>query len=404
MVETVVIAGGGHAAGQAAVTLRQNGFEGQIVLAGEEAWLPYQRPPLSKKFLAGELSAERLFVKPPSFYDTHGISVRLNTRVDEIDRNTHAVRTHDGDSIGYDKLILALGSRVRTIQVPGSELPGIHYLRSIADVEGIRAGIEPGKRAVIIGAGYIGLEVAAVCRQLGLEVSVVEMAERVMSRVVSSQVSDFYQQLHEDHGVNLLLSTALQSFEGNARVTGVVTADGKCIEADIVVVGVGVLPNTDIAEIAGLAVDDGILVDECCRTGDTDIYAIGDCTRHPNGVYQRMVRLESVHNALEQAKTAASNICGSDTRYEQVPWFWSDQYDIKLQIAGLSEGYDEVIVRGDPGERHFACCYLKDGRLIAVDAVNSPREFMQSKSLIALGPVIDTKRLADASVQLRELA
>lgn len=402
MADSIVIVGAGHAAGQVVATLKQKQFGGRIVLIGDEPYLPYQRPPLSKKYLAGAMPAERLYFKPPAFYEADNIDVRLGTRIDTLDRNGGFVRTADGESIHYDKLILALGSRVQTVPVIGAELGGIHYLRSIADVDGIRADLAPGRSIVIVGAGYIGLEVAAVCRQLGLEVTVIELAERVMSRVVSPQVSAYFEGLHRRHGVALRLGTGLASFAGDDRVTGVTTSAGDTIGADLVVVGVGIVPNVEIAAAAGLAVDNGIVVDERCRTGDPDIFAVGDCTSHPNGIYGRRLRLESVHNALEQAKTAASNVCGGDAIYEQVPWFWSDQYDIKLQIAGLSQGYDEVVLRGNPAGGKFACLYLKDGALIAVDAINSPRDFMQSKALIATRAVINPQQLADGSTALKD--
>jgi 3-phenylpropionate/trans-cinnamate dioxygenase ferredoxin reductase subunit len=403
MTDTIVIAGAGHAAGQVVATLKQQMFAGRIVLIGDEPQLPYQRPPLSKKFLAGELAAERLHFKPASFYEDPRIDVHLSTRIVRIDRTAHAVQTADGKDIAYDKLVLATGSRVRKLASPGSDLPGVYYLRSIADVDAMRSDITSRKRLVVVGAGYIGLEVAAVCRQLGLDVTVVEMEDRVMSRAVSPHVSDFYQLEHTNHGVRLLLGTSLAAFNGKRRVKGVITDRDQKISADFVVVGIGIVPNTDLAEAANLEVNDGIVVDGQCRTTDPDIYAIGDCTSHPNPIYGRRLRLESVHNALEQAKTAANNICGIETHYAQVPWFWSDQYDLKLQIAGLSLGYDQVVLRGDPASRSFACVYMKNGVLIAVDAINSPRDFMQSKELIANRAVIDPQQLADADVALRDL-
>lgn len=403
MTKTVVIVGAGHGAGQVVATLKQNKFDGRIVMLGDEAYLPYQRPPLSKKFLAGEMPPERLYFKPESFYEDPDIEVRLNTRVVRIERDAGRVHTDAGDRIGYDTLVLATGSRVRRISIEGSNLGRIFYLRSIGDVNDIRSGLADGKRVVIVGAGYIGLEVAAVMKTLGLDVTVVEMAERVMSRVVSQQVSAFYEREHTDKGVKLLLSTGLQAFRGDANVNAVETDRGQLLPADIVIVGIGILPNTEIAAEAGLAVDNGIVVDEQCRTVDPNVYAIGDCTSHPSDIYDRRLRLESVHNALEQAKTAAANVCGVETRYSQVPWFWSDQYDLKLQIAGLSQGYDETVLRGSPDDRTFSCVYLRNGRLIAVDAVNAPRDFMQSKALIKNRAVIAPDRLADASVMLKDL-
>lgn len=404
MSRTIVIAGAGHAAGQAVATLLQHDFDGRIVLVGDESYLPYQRPPLSKKFLAGEMAAERLYVKPASFYDDPRIELRLDTTIVAINAKTKTLGVAPGADVRYDQLILALGSRVRTLPVEGADLEHVHYLRSIADVEAIRKELDVGRRLVVIGAGYIGLEVAAVARQLGLDVTVVEMADRVMSRVVSPEISDFYQIEHTNRGVKLKLSTAVAALRGRKRVKYVVTSDGEEIRADFVIVGVGILPNTELAENTGLEVKDGIVVDDRCQTSNPDIYAVGDCTSHPNAIYERRLRLESVHNALEQAKTAASNLCGHETHYAQVPWFWSDQYDLKLQIAGLSDGYDEIAIRGNPAERSFACLYLKEGRLIAVDAVNSPKDFVQSKALIAARAKIATENLADSQLSLKDLA
>lgn len=404
MSERIVIVGAGHAAGQAIATLKQKKFDGEIVIVGDEPYIPYQRPPLSKKFLSGEMPAERLNFKPESFYADDNIEMRLNTRITSIDRRGNVVLTESGEAIRYDKLIIAVGSRIREIPVPGTDLDGVHYLRTIDDVDGIRADVEAAKRAVIVGAGYIGLEVAAVLRERGLDVTVVEMADRVMSRVVSAEISDFYQIEHASNGVKLRLSTGVTAIRGDTRVAEVETDDGDLIRADVVVIGAGILPNYELAEEAGLETNDGVVVDDHCRTSDPDIYAIGDCTSHPSEVYGRSLRLESVHNALEQAKTAAANICGDDLAYSQVPWFWSDQYDLKLQIAGLSQGYDDVVIRGNPADRSFACLYLKDGVLIATDAVNAPRDFMQSKALIADQARVDRDALTDSERQLKEIA
>ena len=402
MTERVVIAGAGHAAGQLVTSLKQQKFAGQIVLVGDEPYLPYQRPPLSKKFLSGDMPAERLYVKPASFYEDPQVELRLETRISEIDRDSKTLKTNNGD-IAYDKLILALGSRVRRLDIEGADLDGVYYLRNIADVDAIHEELQNKKNAVIVGAGYIGLEVAAVIRQLGLDVTVVEMADRVMSRVVSPEISDFYQIEHTTQGVKLRLSTGITAFRGDGHIDAVETADGELIPADFVIIGVGIVPNTELAAHADIIVADGIVVNDQCQTNDPDIYAVGDCTSHPNSIYGRQLRLESVHNAVEQAKTAASNICGKETHYSQVPWFWSDQYDLKLQIAGLSTGYDDVVIRGNPADRSFACLYLKDGKLIATDAVNSPKEFVQSKALIAARTVVDRDKLADTEVQLKEL-
>ncbi|MEQ9561060.1 MAG: FAD-dependent oxidoreductase, partial [Woeseiaceae bacterium] len=397
------VAGAGHAAGQAAATLRQKHFGGSIILVGDEPYYPYQRPPLSKKFLAGELPAERLYVKPESFYRDSDIQVLLGRRATSIDRASRQLILSDGESIGYGKLIIATGAKVRRLDVPGAGLAGVHYLRGIQDVLDMRRDMQAGRRLVVIGAGYIGLEVAAVACQLGLDVSVIEMQDRVMSRVVSEQLSRFYESEHQSRGVRFLLSTALASFDGDDRVRAVITADGSKVPADMVLIGIGIEPEIELAENAGLEIDNGIVVNDQCRTSDADIYAIGDCTFHPNSLLGRSVRLESVHNALEQAKTAAQNICGVATHYSQVPWFWSDQYDLKLQIAGLSQGYDQTVMRGDPATRSFSCLYLRGGALIAIDAVNSPRDFMQAKSLIGNHAVIDPERLADCDIALKDM-
>jgi 3-phenylpropionate/trans-cinnamate dioxygenase ferredoxin reductase subunit len=404
MTKSVAIAGAGHAAGQVVATLRQKKFAGTITLIGEEPWLPYQRPPLSKKFLAGELPAERLHFKPQSFYDDPAIEVRLETRIDSLDCRGKTLRTAGGRQIAYDKLVLATGARPRLLRLPGVDLDGVHYLRTIADVTGIRSRLGAGVRVVIVGAGYIGLEVAAVASQLGADVTVIETEDRVMKRVVSPQISEFYQREHSSHGVKLMLSTSIGGFSGGRQVAGVELSDGRRVAAHLVVIGIGVVPNTELASDAGLAVENGIVVDNRCQTSDPDIFAVGDCTYHPNDILGYRVRLESVHNALEQAKTAASNICGERSCYAQVPWFWSDQYDLKLQIAGLSQEYDQTVVRGEPDSRSFSCLYLRDGQLIAVDAVNSAKDFMQSKALIAAHAVIDPEMLMNPGIELKNMA
>ena len=373
------------------------------MLVGNEPWLPYQRPPLSKKYLAGELPAERLLLKPESFYTEAGVELRLDTRISAIDRDAHKLVIDDAEDIAYDKLVLALGSRAKRLHIDGENLERVHYLRKIADVDAIRDDMQPGRRLVIIGAGYIGLEVAAVAQQAGLDVTVVEMADRVMSRVVSPETSDFYQIEHTNQGVKLRLSTGVTALTGKKRVKTVITSEEEEIPADLVVIGVGIVPNTELASAAGLEVDNGIVVDDHCRSSDPDIYAVGDCTLHPNDIYGRKIRLESVHNAVEQAKTAAANICGKEQSYCQVPWFWSDQYDLKLQIAGLSRGYDDVVIRGNPAKRSFSCLYLQEGHLIAVDAINAPRDFVQSKPLIEKRTPLRLEQLADPETPLKDL-
>jgi 3-phenylpropionate/trans-cinnamate dioxygenase ferredoxin reductase subunit len=405
MPDTIVIAGGGHAAGQAAVSLRHDGFTGRIVIVGEEPYLPYQRPPLSKKFLAGELELDRLLLRHDRFYTEHDIEVRLSTRVESIDRESKQVTLSDGDRLAYDRLILAIGSQVRKLEIPGSSLEGIHYLRNIDDVLKMREGFQPGARMVIIGAGYIGLEVAAVAVTRGLKVTVVEMADRVMSRVVAPEISAFFEKVHREAGVDIRCGREPDStLVGDQKVEALRSSDGTELPADMVVAGIGIEPAVGIAEAAGLEVDNGIIVDEYCRTSDPCILAIGDCTNHPNNILGRRLRLESVHNAQEQAKTASATVCGKLHPYNQVPWFWSDQYDLKLQIVGLSGEHDSVVLRGDPESRSFAAFYMKGDLLIAVDAVNSAREFMLSKKLIACGARLEPEILADCDMPFKDLA
>ena len=410
MSKRVLIVGAGHAGGQCAASLRQKGWDGDIVIAGEEAYPPYQRPPLSKAFLAGELAAERLFLKPPAFYEQQRIEVRLGARAERIDRAGKAVRFADGSAVDYDVLVLATGTRVRRLNVPGADLPGVGYLRDIADVDAIRPRLRPGARLVVVGAGYIGLEVAAVATKLGVEVTVLEAAERVLSRVTGETVSRFFEDLHRGHGVDLRLGAALQGFEGD-RDGGVALArlaDGSGLPCDLAVIGVGVVPNAEIAEDAGLAVNDGVVVDDHTRTGDPAIYAIGDCTRHPSAYCGADLRLESVHNALEQAKTAAAAICGAPVSYDQAPWFWSDQYDVKLQTVGLCKNAgdarsDRDVLRGAPSGKAFSVFYLDGDKLVAADSVNSPADHMIARKLIAARKAVSPAALADPAFDLKTL-
>ena len=404
MQNTIVIAGAGHAAGQTIVSLRQGGYAGRIVLVGEERYLPYQRPPLSKKFLAGEVDVSRLLVRQEKFYEEHAVDLLLNTRVTAIDPGRRTASLSSGQQLGYDKLVLATGSRVRPAELPGSRLSGIHYLRTIEDVDRIRDQFHPGASLVIVGAGYIGLEVAAVAVTHGLKVTVVELADQVMARVEAPALSEFMERVHRSAGVEIRCNTGVQSFAGNTRLRGVVGSDGVEIPADLAIVGIGILPNVEVAQAAGLTCHNGIMVDEYCRTSDPDVLAVGDCTNHPNPLLGTRVRLESVHNAQEQAKTAAATILGRLEPYAQVPWFWSDQYDLKVQIVGFSSRTQQAVVRGDPESRSFALFYLDDGRLTSVYAVNSAREFMLSKKLIALRARPEPGLLRDTSVPFKEIA
>ncbi|MEQ9142956.1 MAG: FAD-dependent oxidoreductase [Parvibaculaceae bacterium] len=402
----VIIVGAGHAAGQAVASLRAEGYEGPITVIGDEPYVPYQRPPLSKKFLAGEIDIDRVYFKPPDFYEKSKAEMVLGKRVVEIERPKKLVHLDDGTTRPYDKLILATGSRVRELNVPGFDLDGVFYLRTIEDVEAIQERFNKGGKMVVVGGGYIGLEVAAVAVKHGLDVTVLEMAPMVLARVVDPIVSKFYTRIHTDEGVKIETGVAVSGFEGaNGKIERIDCADGKKFDADFVVVGVGIIPNVELAEEANLKVENGIVVDELCRTEDPDIYAIGDCTNHPNPILGQRLRLESVHNALEQGKTAAASICGKEKPYAQVPWFWSDQYDLKLQIVGLSAGYDEAVVRGDPdNSRSFAVFYLKDGVMIASDAVNRAPEHMMSRRLIAAKAKIPAEKLRDESINMKDMA
>ena len=402
MAETVVIVGASHASVQAIDTLRREGHAGPILLVGDEPCLPYNRPPLSKKYLAGELERERLWLRSAHFYQQHRIDTRLGVRVTAIDRGARRLRLGDGGELSYDKLLLCVGGRPRRLAVPGHELAGIHCLRTMADVDAIRADLPGARRMVVVGAGYIGLEAAACARQLGLEVTVLEAADRPLARVVAPQVSEFYAQRHAREGVELRCNESVTGFAGDRRVRAVACGDRE-YPADLVIVGVGIVPEVTLAAAAGLRCEDGVWVDEQCRTSDPDVYAAGDCTSHTSVRYRRRVRLESVDNAVEQARTAALNICGRAARHEHVPWFWSDQYDVKLQIAGLSDGYDQTVLRGDPGTGSFALYYLAGGELIAVDAVNSMRDFMTGKKWIAEHKRPDPARLADSSADLKTI-
>jgi 3-phenylpropionate/trans-cinnamate dioxygenase ferredoxin reductase subunit len=401
----IVIVGAGQAAAAAIDTLRRKGFSGAIVLLGEEDAWPYQRPPLSKKYLAGALSADRLLIRPPHFYAEHSIETHLSQRVTHIERTTQRVRSADGATHAYDELLLVTGSRPRPLVVPGADLPGVHLLRTLRDVEAIRGEISPGRRVVVVGGGYIGLEVAATCRELGLEVTVLEMADRTMNRVTCAEVSDFVQAEHTRRGVRICCNTRVRAIAKDAstgRVSAVLCEDGGEHPADLVVVGVGVAPADELASAADLDCANGITVDEFCRTSDPRILAAGDCCLHPSPHYGRRVRLESVDNAFEQGTSAALSMLGNPVAHDKVPWFWSDQYDLKLIIVGLNHGYDTLVMRGAPAARSFSACYLAGGELIAVDTVNSAKDQMAARKLIAARARPNVDKLADPNLPLRD--
>ncbi|HEY7752724.1 MAG TPA: FAD-dependent oxidoreductase [Steroidobacteraceae bacterium] len=402
MPDTIGVVGGGHAAAQAVDSLRREGWTGRLVLVAGEPMLPYQRPPLSKKYLAGELEADRLPIRHAAYYESIHCELVLGNPVTAIDTRARSLTLAEGPPIGYDKLVLTVGGRARPLPVPGSSLAGVHVLRTMADVAAIRARLAPNRKIAIVGAGYIGLECAASLRRLGLEVTVIEMMDRVMSRVVAPEMSRFYQAEHESHGVKFLIGRRVSAFEGGERVAVVVCDDGTRAPADLAIVGIGLVPNTEVAEAAGIRCDDGIAVDEHCRTSEPNVFAAGDCCSFPSLRYGRRVRLESVDNAFEQAKTAAANACGRVVVHDKTPWFWSDQYELKLQIVGLSQHYDSVVLRGDPATKSFSCCYLRDGELIALDAVNHARDFMAARKLIAERARPDPARLGDDSIPLRD--
>ncbi|GAB4136140.1 MAG: FAD-dependent oxidoreductase [Sphingomonadales bacterium] len=403
MNERVIIIGAGHAGGQAAISLRQSGYEGDVLILGEEPYLPYQRPPLSKDFLAGKLELPRLFLRPENFYETKAIGCRTDAAVVAIDRAGKTVRLADGEALAYAKLIIATGTRPRLLPVAGADLGNIFSLRGIDDVERIKPHFANSESIVIVGAGYIGLEVAAVAVKNGMKVTVIEAADRVLARVSSPLISEYYQDYHRAAGVDIRLGAGLSHFEGAGAVSHAVLKDGEKIPANLVIVGIGVVPNQEIAAEAGLHCDNGIWVDANSRTDDPDIYAAGDVANHFNTLYERRVRLESVQNAVEQAKAAALDICGKPVPWHGVPSFWSDQYDLKLLTHGLLAGYDDIVVRGDMAQRKFAVFYLRAGRMIASDCVNSPADHMGARNLIASKQVLPAAQLADASIPLKAI-
>ena len=387
----VVIIGAGEAGGQTAISLRQGSYEGRIIVMGDEAYIHYERPPLSKAFLAGEAELERMYMRGPEFYPQNKIELRLNTSVKTIDRTKKRVTLINGEALAYDKLVIATGGRVRKLSCPGAELPGVHYLRSIDDVIGYRDQL-------------VGLEVAAVVIKRGCKVTVIEALPRVLNRVVAPEMSAFYTDVHRQAGVNILTSTAVTALEGQGKIEYVVCNTGQRIAADLAIVGIGIVPNIAIAQAAGLNCDNGIVVDKFALTSDPDIYAVGDCSNHPNEILGRRLRLESVPNALAQGKAAALHILGKPEKYAEVPWFWSDQYDLKLQMTGLSEPGDTVVIRGSMPERKFSACYLRHGVFVACNAVNMAKDFLQSKKLIAAKNQIDPVKLADVSIPLKDMA
>ena len=405
---TAIIIGAGHAGGELAIALRNEGWEGRILLLGEEAHLPYHRPPLSKAYLAGSVEKSSLSIRPQMAYDKANVEFIGSVRVSRIDRANQRLELADGSQLAYDKLAIATGGRPRPLSVPNATVAercaNFHYLRTLDDVEQIRAQLAPGKRLAIVGGGYIGLEVAASAIAQGLQVTVLEALPRVLQRVTAAELSAYYERKHREAGVDIRTGVQVADLEVTGdTVTAVLCADGSRLAADLVVVGIGLLANTELAAEAGLQVDNGILVDEHAQTSDPHIYAAGDCTNHPNALLGRRLRLESVPNALEQSRVAAANMAGKAKTYASVPWFWSDQYELKLKMVGLAEGFERLVLRGDPATDSFSAFYLKGDKVLAADTVNRPQDFIAAKRLVAEGIAVTAEQLADDGRPLKEL-
>ncbi len=403
----VLIVGAGHGGAAVAVALRQQGFEGSVLMVGREPEPPYERPPLSKEYLAREKEFERLYIRPPQFWADKDVGLRLSTSVTAVDPRAKLATLSDGSTVTYQHLVWAAGGDARRLSCGGADLVGVHSVRTRADVDRMMAEIDAGaKKAVIIGGGYIGLEAAAVLRKLGVEVVLIEMLDRVLARVAGEELSRFYEAEHRAHGVDLRLQTGVDCIEGDGdKVTGVKLADGNVIAADMVIVGIGIIPSVGPLIVAGATGANGVDVDEYCRTTLDDVYAIGDCASHANDFADGAVmRLESVQNAADMAKTVAKAIMGEKEPYKATPWFWSNQYDLKLQTVGLSTGHDETVLRGDPATRSFSVVYLKEGRVIALDCVNKVKDYVQGKRLVEGRAVVDRDVLSDDSLAIKEMA
>jgi 3-phenylpropionate/trans-cinnamate dioxygenase ferredoxin reductase subunit len=401
----VVIIGAGHAGGTLAALLRQYGHTGQITMIGDEPHAPYQRPPLSKAWLKGEADADSLALKPLEFYAEANIDFRPNLRAVKLERSARKVILSDGSQVDYDFLVLATGARAIVLPIPGADLQGVMFLRTANDAEALKAQVGPGKRLAVVGGGYIGLEVAASGRALGADVVVLERETRLLARVATEVLSEFFRSYHEKHGVTFELGASVTGFEGaNGHITGVTLADGRVLPCDAAVVGVGAHPNDELASASGLETARGVVVDLEARTSDPHVFAIGDVAHRPMPIYGRMFRMESVPNALEQAKQAACAITGRPAPAGEVPWQWSDQYDLKLQIAGYAFDVDEIVVRGDPASGKFAVFHLKGDQLQSVEAINAPPEFMAGRQFIGNRKRLDKAKLADPSVSMKEVA
>jgi 3-phenylpropionate/trans-cinnamate dioxygenase ferredoxin reductase component len=403
-IRRVVVIGAGQAGGEAALRLRQSGFDGEITIIGEEAHAPYQRPPLSKAYLKGELAMDRVLLREREVFSQERIDLRTEMHATGIDRQRRTVALTGGGALDYDAVILATGARPRPLPIRGSDLDGVHLFRTAADADRLRPALGQGAKLIVIGAGFIGLETAAVARQLGVDVTVVEAAERPLARVTSPEVSAFYLAEHINRGVRFVCNAQPVAIAGDSQARRVEFADGSILPADAVVVGIGVTPEISLAHACGLSVANGIETDAQCRTSDPAIFAIGDCAARPMSHYGgRVVRLESVHNAIEGAKIAAAAICGRPAPALEAPWFWSDQFDLKLQIAGLFQGYDRAVTRGSIASRSFATFYYQSDRLIAADAVNRPAEFLAAKLLIQTGRSIPASAISNEATPIKQL-
>lgn len=402
----VLIVGGGHGGAQAAVALRQRKFAGTIAIVGDEPELPYERPPLSKDYLSREKEFERILIRPAAFWADKEVAMLLGRRVVSVDAAAHRVTTDDGATIGYGNLIWATGGSPRRLTCDGHDLTGVHAVRTRADVDRLMGELEATRRVVVIGGGYIGLEAAAVLAKLGKQVTVLEALPRVLARVAGEPLSRFYEAEHRAHGVEVRLGAMVAGLEErDGAVSGVRLADGEILPCEMVIVGIGIVPAVEPLIAAGAEGGNGVDVDAHCRTSLADIYAIGDCAAHESSFAGgARIRLESVQNANDQAMTVAKSITGEPHAYDAVPWFWSNQYDLRLQTVGLSTGHDEVVVRGDIAARSFSVIYLKAGRVIALDCVNATKDYVQGRALVVGGAAIAPERLADASVPLKEIS
>ena len=401
--EKLVIIGAGQSAIQCITSLKKEGYSGSITLVGEEEHLPYQRPPLSKGFLEDSINKERLYFKKLDFFTENKIQLHLGSSAEKVDMENNKVYLSDRSELEFDKLVFATGSRVRHLDFPGSDLSSIRYLRGLDDAESIKNDLKISQNLVVIGAGYIGLEVAAIAAKNNISVSVIEMADRVMNRTVDPQISQYYLELHQKNGVTFKFNTSLEEIKGDKSVQSVICSDGTEIKADTVIIGAGIIPNFELAEDAGIDCTNGIEVDEYGCTNLKNIYACGDCTNHPNKLLNKNLRLESVHNAMEQAKTVASSIMSNPSEYSQIPWFWSDQYDHKLQIVGLSGDHDTVTMRGDTSDSKFMLFYTREDELIAVDSINNPKEFLICRKLVTNKVKIKPSMISDPTTNLNDL-